>query len=285
MKEKESRAVAVPETLGDAAAPVPGFLGVPYDEAVARGICGARRKNEEAPCEGPRDEGHRSVCGRHCGARNSRGYPCSKHGLENLRCRNHGGRSLAGPDSPRWEHGRDSKMAPIFTGPAMEHYEAARKDPRYLELRENIAILETLKVEELAAAAVGRGGAFLRELGEAWERVRGVDPTKDAAGAREALREVGRLINEGVGRDKAYGRALDVMERHRKITETERKRVVDQERTITQAQAMSYAAAYNALLRDSLAGEPNEREVLARFNAGAARLVSEYVTGGAVHHG
>jgi len=259
----------------------PVVLGVPYDEAVSRGICGARRKDEDGPCRGPRDGRGMSACGRHCGAKNSRGYPCSKHGLENLRCRNHGGRSLVGPDSPRWEHGRDSKMAPIFTGPAMEHYEAARRDPRYLELRENIAILETLKAEELAAAAVGRGGAFIRELGEAWERATSADAAKDPKGAGAALREVGRLITGGVERDKAYGRALDVIERHRKTTETERRRVVDQERTITQAQAMSYAAAYNALLRESLAGEPNEREVLARFNAGAARLVSEYVAGGA----
>lgn len=277
MKGREARAVA--ET--DAPAQENGAPGISHDRAVELGICGAQRKNEDAPCEGPRNGKGLSVCGRHCGCENSRGRPCSKHGMPNMRCRNHGGLSLAGPASPSWKSGADSKYAAIFTGGAWEHYEEARKDPRYLELRDNMAILDTLKMEELLAARTGRGGAFVEELGASWERVRSVDPKKDPAGARAALRDHGRLIEEGVSAESARKRALDVMERQRRTSETERKRIVDQERTITQVQAMSFAAAYNALMRETLAGEPNERELLARFNAGAARLVGEYAGGGA----
>jgi hypothetical protein len=68
------------------------------------------------------------------------------------------------------------------------------------------------------------------------------------------------------------------LERKRRTAEAERRRILDQERTITQVQAMSFVAAMVALMREAVAGEENEREILARFHAGVARLVGEYVS-------
>lgn len=91
----------------------------------------------------------------------------------------------------------------------------------------------------------------------------------------------GEIITEGVARHVAQAHALDIHERKRRTSETERKRIVDQERTITQVQAMSFAAGVIALMRESVSGEDNEREILARFHAGVARLLREYVSGSA----
>ena len=255
--------------------------GIPHDEAIRRGICGAQRKNEDAPCQGKRDADGLSVCGKHCGCKNRMNRPCSQHGRENGRCNNHGAESPVGPESGKWQHGRDSKWRSIFTGDVLEHYEAARENDRYLEMREDLAVLDALFYQELKAASLGQGGALMQELGEHWRRFQDAQPTKDATTAGRALRRVGELIGEGVAREAAQTHALDIQDRKRRTSETERKRIVDQERTITQVQAMGFVAGLMALMRESIAGEDNEREILARFHGGAARLVREYVAGGA----
>jgi len=153
---------------------------------VRRGVYGAQRKNEDAPCEGPRDEQGRSVCGRHCGAENRVHHPCSRHPKNSAhgRCNNHGADSPIGPENGQWTDGARSKYAAIFTGDALKHYELALEDPRYLELREDLAVLDTLFVEEMKRARVGEGGALWEELGKAWQR----NP------ARVPIRARGRLV-------------------------------------------------------------------------------------------
>ena len=266
----------------------PEPLGILYDVAVKRGICGAQRKNEAKPCEGARDEKGRSACGRHCGSKNRQGYPCSQHPRPRTgRCNNHGEKSPVGAESATFKDGSTSKFAAIFTGDALEHYEAARRDDRYLVLREDLAVLDTLFIEALKAARVGEGRALWSDLADQWRRLQAplAELTKDATAsgseARQALRRMGEIITEGAGREAAEERALDIHERKRKTSETERKRIVDQERTVTQVQAMSLVAGMVALMREAVAGEENEREILARFHAGAARLVREYVGGSA----
>jgi hypothetical protein len=196
-------------------------------------------------------------------------------------CYHHGGASPIGAGSPHFKDGTRSKAGAIFSGDALEHYEAARRDERYLELREDIAVLDTLIVEALKAARVGEGGVLWAELGEAWRRYQEAGPNDTDAAARRALRRIGALITEGAGREAAEARALEIFESKRKFSETERKRILDQERTITQVQAMSFVAAMVALMREAVAGEENEREILARFHAGVARLVQRYVSASA----
>lgn len=205
-------------------------------------------------------------------------------------CYHHGGKSPIGAGSPHFRDGTRSRssLGAIFTGDALEHYQAAREDDRYLELREDLAVLDTLFYEELKRARVGQGGALWEELGGAWQRFQGfqeAQPTKDAttgeAEADRALKRVGEIITEGVARHVAQTHALDIHERKRRTSETERKRLVDQERTITQVQGMSFAAAMIALMREAVAGEDNEREILAKFHTGVARLLREYVSGSA----
>lgn len=196
-------------------------------------------------------------------------------------CSMHGGKSLAGPESPTWKTGGDSKFKAIFTGDALEHYEAARKDDRYLEMREDLAVLDALFYEELKSARLGQGGALMEELAKHWTRFQEAQPLKDATTAGRALKKIGDLIAEGVSRQAAQTHALDIQDRKRRTSETERKRIVDQERTITQVQAMSFVAGMISLMREAVAGENNEREILARFHGGTARLVREYVAGGA----
>jgi hypothetical protein len=64
----------------------------------------------------------------------------------------HGGKSPIGAGSATFKDGRHSKYRAIFSGNALEHYEAACQDLRYAKLREEIALLDALTIEELERA-------------------------------------------------------------------------------------------------------------------------------------
>lgn len=259
---------------------VPAPLGIPYEEAVSRGICGAQRKGEDGPCTGARDGKGRSVCGTHCGAKNSRGYPCAQHGGATGRCDRHGDKSPSGPEHYAWKDGTRSKLGAIFTGDALAHYEHVRNDPRYLELRDHIAVLNTIAFEELAEAQLGQGPALWEELASAWKTFQEAQPMKDATTAGRALRRMGELIEDGVNRNAARETAKDTFERVRKFADTERRRVTEEEQMVSTVRVMAWAASFVATMREAIAGEPNERELLARINAGAQRFIQPDVPGG-----
>lgn len=77
------------------------------------------------------------------------------------RCRLHGGRSLAGPASPTWRHGFFSR---VLDGTCRREYHARRQDPRLVELREHLALVDARLLDTLERLRTG-------ESLSAWERV------------------------------------------------------------------------------------------------------------------
>ncbi len=192
-------------------------------------------------------------------------------------CYHHGGKSPIAAGSASFKDGSHSKYRTLFSGNALEHYRRASDDPCYIELREEILLLDALIFEELIAAREGEGAALWEELGEQWRRFSEADPTKHPAAAGRALRRVGELIRDGVGRHAAQERAVDLIERKRKLSETERRRLVGEQRTITEEKALAFAAALAAVIRRHV----TDREVLANVHADIARLIHENVSEGA----
>lgn len=191
-------------------------------------------------------------------------------------CYHHGGTSPIGAGSPNYRDGSRSKYRAIFSGGALDHYEASREDPRYIELREEIALLDTLVIEELMAAKVGEGGALWEELSQAWERFRQADPHRDASTAGRGLRRVGEIIEEGASRHAARREAVDLVERKRRLSETERRRLVDEERMITETRVLAFVGALVAIVNQHVP----ERERRAAISADIARLMhQEAITG------
>ncbi len=191
-------------------------------------------------------------------------------------CYHHGAKSLQGPESGTWVDGSSSKFGAIFSGDALEHYEFARRDEGYLELREDIAALDTLIVQELRAAKAGEGGALWEELRSQWSRFQEAQPSKDATTAGRALRRMGEIIGEGAGRHAAQDQALEIFERKRRFTETERKRRADEERMIAEARVLAFVAALVAIVNE----ETPERDRRARIASKVARLVHTDIAAG-----
>jgi hypothetical protein len=69
------------------------------------------------------------------------------------RCRYHGGASIGGASHPRFKHGRRSKY---LVGGAQERYQDALADKRLLDIRQDVALIESLLNAEMAKLPAGR---------------------------------------------------------------------------------------------------------------------------------
>lgn len=179
-----------------------------------------------------------------CGAKTRSGAPCKANAMVNGRCRLHGGKSLRGASHPATTHGRYSKDLPTRLA---SRYEEALTDPDLLKLDSEIHLTDAFIRERLATLDTGESGRIWRELNAAWNEY---DRTTDPSEAARALFEVGRLIKQGVADYGARQEVLDMMERRRKLVDSEGKRRVQMQQMITaEGATLLVSAIADAVMR------------------------------------
>lgn len=189
-------------------------------------------------------------------------------------CYHHGGMSPIGAGSPHFKDGRRSRFSSILTGTNLRRYEDAIEDPAYVELREEMAVVQTLLFDALERAQVGRTGDLWDDLETWWTRFQMAHPAKDATAASRCLMQIGKIISEGTAAHRANEEAKDLIERKRKLAESERKRLVDESQMITAQKALTFAAALGAVIRRHV----RDRETLAAIHADIALLIHQDVS-------
>lgn len=152
----------------------PEQRGIPYTVAVERGICGAQRKNESAPCENPRDWAN--ACKRHCSHKlRMKDRVCADRPMSNGSCRRHGGKSRQGVAHPNFVHGRYAHAG--MPTKLLQSYQRRYEDSNYLVMRDEIAVVDALVEEALSRV----------DLDDPEARDRAI---KDALGAIEQGRKI-----------------------------------------------------------------------------------------------
>jgi predicted RNA-binding Zn-ribbon protein involved in translation (DUF1610 family) len=170
--------------------------------------------------------------------------------VEGERCRVHGGASPRGVAHPRFQTGRYSKYLPDRLA---ERYEEALKDPELLALRDDIALTDARLADLLEGLSEGAGSGL-------WQRVKGTyddmlqaQLAGDARRTIAAFEELGKLITRGVGEGAVWAEVLDVLERRRRLKESERRRLVDAEQIITVERMMALMALVVDVIRQHVA--------------------------------
>jgi hypothetical protein len=138
---------------------------------------------------------------------------------------------LAGVASPSFRNGRHSKQLP---GRLLERYTQALQDRTLLELRDEIAVLDA-RLSELLSQ---------------------LDPDAPAPNRREQDRALWTEIRE-------------TMERRRRLTESERRRLVQMQQMMSVEQAMVFVAALADIARKYVP----DREALAAMTRDLAALL------------
>jgi hypothetical protein len=184
--------------------------------------------------------------------------------MPNGRCRRHGGKTPSGIASPVFKTGRYSKYLP---GRLQARYAEAEGDGELLELRGEIALIDARLADLLHRVDTGESGAL-------WAKVRALarDYAKahrrDAEDADEKLNDLLDAIRGGTDDAMAWAEVQGTVEQRRKLVESERKRLVELQQTITVEQALLLIANISDIIRRHV----DNPRILAGISADLARL-------------
>ena len=148
----------------------------------------------------------------------------------------HGGASLAGPASPSFQHGKYSKYLPHRM---LARYHEAEADEDLLALRADIALIDTRLVDLLQRVDDGESGQLWRALHRAYATVEAARRGGDVAALHVALDGLSGLIERGYADQGAWSEVMGLIERRRKLVESERKRQIEAQQMIAVADAMA----------------------------------------------
>jgi hypothetical protein len=164
-----------------------------------------------------------------CGATNRAGRPCKSSPMTNGRCRLHGGLSPKGPSSPQFKHGRYSKYMPPAMASMIEDMAA---DPNRLDQTQQLGILDMLLVETLKDFNAGGGGRVWDELKKLKQDYDRAKARKDTDTMVQVVNEVFAMIESSYGRYLASKESREIIADRRKLTESERKRMMEEKQMI-----------------------------------------------------
>lgn len=182
-------------------------------------------------------------------------------------CYHHGGRTPAGIAAPNFTHGRYSKHLPQRL---LERFEASLVDNDLLNLRAEIALLDTRLEDVLKRVDSGEAGVLWKRASDLYADLRRTMVKQDAESVIELMSELDGLFSHGVGDYAAWGEIIGLLEQRRKLVESERRRMVELEQIITAEQATMLVSA----LLESVRSNVSDRSVLTAIQADFIRLTT-----------
>lgn len=196
------------------------------------------------------------------------GERCKKDAIPGRNvCHIHGGKSLAGVSSPTFKHGRYSQVIPTRLA---ARYTASAADPALLELRSDIALVDSRLEDLLSRVDTGESGAIWRSLLKRKEELILAKRANDTAGQITAVNAILELISKGHADYRAWGEIGTVLEQRRKLVESERKRLVETQQMISTAEALTLIGQIVHVITEHV----SDRQQLAAITAGVQKLIT-----------
>lgn len=178
-----------------------------------------------------------------CGAKTRQGAPCKGRAMPNGRCRMHGGSTPVGINLPQFKAGRYSKYIPDRLS---TKYNESLSDPKLLEMREEVALIDGRLSELLTNLQKGDTKTLWTKLQKAWGSYKSASDDK----AVFYLMEIGELIKNGNEAYALWDEVYQVVEQRRRVVESERKRLVEMQQTITNDRAMILIGALLGIIKE-----------------------------------
>jgi hypothetical protein len=185
-----------------------------------------------------------------CTAKNRRGEQCGNHAMGGTsKCKFHGGASLIGIASPTFKHGRYSKHLPARLA---GRYAEALSDTKLLELRDEIALVGTRLGELVERIDTGESAQRWKALQAAYVNLKDATRSGDKVEFVAAMAALGSAIEAGLQDYATWREIVELTEQRRKLAESERKRLIEAQQTITAERAMILLAAITDVVRKNV---------------------------------
>lgn len=182
-----------------------------------------------------------------CGAKTRTGGTCKRACVVGRnRCKLHGGATLRGAAHGNFKHGFYSKAMPSRL---RGDFDALLNDPKQLEGRAELAILQVRLQELVARLETGESAGAWEKARAAFDKVRQAEEDDNDEVRANALEELGDLLREGTTRERAWNDATELIERVSKVGERESKRQAREQQSATAEQVRALVASMtNAVL-------------------------------------
>ena len=203
--------------------------------------------------------------GNQCGNPTTQGTPW---------CRLHGGAKAKGIAAPNFKHGKYSSYLPDRLIP---RYEDAIHDAELLSLRDEIGLLDARAGDLLEKITAKQSVDIFGSLTTALEDLEESYMENNPVQLGNDIHLIKQLLKDGVEAEKGWAEIYTVIEGRRRVTETERRRLVEMNQMITTERAMSLLAA----ILDVIKRNVKDADALVRI-AGEIRLLASRSTGGGV---
>lgn len=198
----------------------------------------------------------------------STGNQCRRRAVDGKRvCTVHGGLSLGGAASPSFKTGAYSKYLPKRL---LDTYQEGLSNPKLLELKDQISLIDTRIVEQLQKMDTGESGMTWQLLKEAFAELQQAIQDDDANKRNSSVAIIGRLIDVGNKDIEIWEAIYEGVEMRRKLAESERRAMLQAEQMLTLSEAMSMIGAILVGVKEHV----KDRAALAAINAHVAKIVT-----------
>jgi hypothetical protein len=164
-----------------------------------------------------------------------------------------------GVDSPTFKHGRYSKHLPDQLA---TRYQEALNDANLICLDDEIALVDSRIGRQLdLLEKTGVNEAMFIRLKLLYSRFQTHTNSGQHRYAIRAINELGALLDQGADATIAWGEINELIEQRRRLVETERKRLLDEDQMITIDRLMVLVGALVDIIRRNVASREERAAV------------------------
>lgn len=179
----------------------------------------------------------------------------------------HGGKTPVASGLPQTRHGRYSSYLPArLSG----KYEQSKSDPDLLALREEVSIVDSRIAELLERIDTGESKTQWELLRSAHGQLQQAVQNRDTAKMAALIKRMGELIQTGAEDSAAWADIFEAVEQRRRLVESERKYMIEQQQTITYDRAMLLISALVDIIRRHV----SDTNTMAAIDADVGKLIT-----------
>ena len=187
-----------------------------------------------------------------CGATTRGGGSCRQAVARSGRCREHAGKTPDRLASPGARPDRRSRDAPTHL---LDRYQQALEDPELLSIRRDVALLEVLFGDRLAAWEAAQAGPDSHDVAEQVEYVAEHLPTWDWTRVENELRSLAEAVDQRRSEGLLLDEIRDLMDQRARLAAQEHRRMLDLGQVLTVEQITILASAIGSVVRDLIPDE------------------------------
>lgn len=203
-----------------------------------------------------------------CGAKRRNGERCKAPAMPNGKCRIHGGKTPTGIALPQTKTGRYSKYLPKAL---TEQYEQSLADSELLSIRQDIALIDAMVASALPKLETRESGKAWQTIKKSISELRRAFANEDYGRCLVTVDEMVEVVNDELLYYATEEEIRASLEQRRKLGESEQKRLIAMQQTITAEQAV---LLYTALL-DSVRRNVTDTHALSSIQADFIRFASQ----------